>query len=258
MAQTDIQKSTSIRKGSMKLEIGNTLGSLVDIGAIRDFSWNAQGETSSIEFDNVDPITKFTKGDIFSADFTLCEIDWSNIELMNGGQVSVSTVAGALVSGALFAISETEWEFDKVVQIEGQNDDNTAPTINSVTGSVDGVTSDYKIVKLPNGKWGISIDTGGALTTEAQDVTVDYDYTPTASKQVSFEATGQLQEKFLRITNVDEFGNDFVITMSGVTNTTTLALNFASDNSADEVATLPVTLSGKVLPNGLVDTQVTT
>lgn len=254
MNQTTVQKEKALRFGSLKVEIGNTPSTLVDIGALRDVSFEGKGEITALAFDNA-PERKLTKDmDKFSLNATLCEINFSNLSIMSGGMIDVTNVAGALVSGDTFTMIETEWEFDKAVELTGQNSTGAVPTINSVTGSVSGSTSDYKLVKLPNGNWAISIDNGGAIATIAEDVVVNYDYTPSASKKVTFKSKGILADRFMRLTNTDQYGNTKVVTMKGVANIEALNINFASDDE-NEVATTPISLEGYIID--IIDAQQT-
>jgi hypothetical protein len=253
--QTEIQKPGAIRSGSIVLEVGPTLQTLVNVGALRDITLNQTGETQDIEFDNADKLRKFINGDQFALGATLAEIDWGNIGIMNDGQVNITSTPGSAVNGATQLVPTLEWAFDRVIELDGQNADGSAPTINSVTGSSDGATSDYTVVKLPNGKWGVSITSGGALSTENQDVTIDTDYTPAALRTVTFNQNGRLVEKFMRITNTDENGRTQVFILSGVTNVSPIELDFAGDEEAD-VATLPVSLEGRLVR--IEDQQSTT
>lgn len=256
--QTEIQKDNAIRTGSILLEVGPTMGSLVNVGALRDISFNQKGETGAVQFDNVPEIRTFKNGNKFSLDATLAEINWSNIAIMNDGQVEVTSVAGAPVAGATQAIAVGDWGYGSVVELAGQNSNGTAPTINSVTGATDGVLAlnvDYNLVKLANGNWGVAILDSAGVTTTAQIVTVNYDYTPSASKVVTFRENGKLVEKFMRITNTNEDGLTKVYVLSGVSNIAPIEIDFAGDEEND-VATLPVMLEGRVV--SITDAQQTT
>lgn len=256
--QTEIQKSSAIRSGSIVLEVGPSLGSLVNVGALRDISFNQKGEVEEIVFDNVPELKKFRNGNKFSLDATLAEINWSNIAIMNDGQVAVSAVAGTLVAGAEQTLVAGGWAYGQVIELDGQNSSGLVPTINSVTAGTDGalvLNTDYNIVKLANGNWGIAIIDSVTVTTLAQDVVVNTDYTPSASKVVTFLRNGSLVEKFMRITNTNEDGKTKVYVLSGVTNVTPIAIDFAGDEEND-VAVLPISLEGRVV--SITDSQQTT
>ena len=81
------------------------------------------------------------------------------------------------------------WEYDVPFELEGQNADGTAPSITSITGSVDGVIAtpaDYSLVKYNStGKWSVMIIDSVTVTTEVQTMTVLYDYTPSVNTKVT-------------------------------------------------------------------------
>jgi hypothetical protein len=253
--QTTIQKKNSLRYGSTRLEIGTTLSSLVDIGALRGVSLEQLGEVTSIKFDNVPEIKMAKDQDKFAVKAELAEINFTNLALMSGGIITVTNNAGSPVSDDTQVFSQTEWEFDKVVELNGQNSDGTAPNIDSVTGSVDGATTDFKLVKLQNGNWAVSINSGGSITTEAQDITVQYDYTPSASKEITFKSKAVLEDRYMRLVNTNQDGKTITKTFKGVANVEPLNISFAPDDE-NEVATTPISLEGYIIKG--VDAQQTT
>ena len=86
-------------------------------------------------------------------------------------------------------------------------------------------------------------------------MTVDYDYTPSASKVVTFSESGKMVEKYMRITNTNENGDTKVYILEGVSNVTPIEIDFAGDEEND-VATLPISLEGNVV--SITDAQQTT
>lgn len=108
--------------------------------------------------------------------------DLEAIQQSSGGLFNLENVAGTPVAGATQVIS-SGWVKNTFYSIENQNGDATVPTINSVTGSVDGaltVDTEYIVVKQGSEGWGIILL--DAITTDAQNITIDYDYTPSAGK----------------------------------------------------------------------------
>ena len=59
MSQTNLQKSEALRYGSVTLSIGDDFSSLVNIGAIRNMSFEHKAENIEVAFDNVPSIKKF-------------------------------------------------------------------------------------------------------------------------------------------------------------------------------------------------------
>lgn len=257
MPTTTIQKSEAIRKGSVRIEIGDDIGSLVDIGAIRNPQFTSLAANQSIEFDNVDDLKKFVDGDKMQFSFDLAEINLTNLAQLDAGMVTLSTTAAALVSGATQTALSGGWSYDNFIALAGQNGSGAKPTINSVTGGTDGalvVNTDYFVVKQGN-TWGIVVRDSVTVTTEAQDIVVDYDYTPAASKKLVFNSQGTKVLKYVRVTNTDENGNEFRMDFNRATNFAAPTIDFAGDDEED-VAILPVTLEGYLVE--LVDEQQTT
>lgn len=259
MAQTTIQKQASIRFGSAKLEVGDDFLSLVNLGAIRGLSFNHKVETQTIPFDNTEEIKQFKNGQRASLTFQLAEFDLTTFGILDDGLVINSTIAGTLVSGATQTVTSGSWLEKNFIEIENQNGDGSAITVNSVTGATDGALvadDDYEVVKNGQGKYGIVLNlAGAALTTEAQNLTINYDYTPNASKKVTFNDFGTKTEKVARITNTNSSGDTFIMELTAVTNITPTVLPFVADD-ADDVAVVEIELDGYV--SQILDSQSTT
>lgn len=246
--QTEIQSPNAIRAGSILLEVGPNLSSLVNLGALRDVSFEQQGENANIEFDNAEGISKYYNKRTFQLNATLAEIDWDNLAIINANEVTVVNENGDPVSGEEQVVDADTYDLDKTIELEGQNADGSAPTINSVTGSVDGAlaAADYDLVKQSNGRYALVLNSGAGVTTTDQTITVDYDYTPSATKVVTINDSGTREKQVMRITNTNEAGKTLVVVVEGVANVAPISIDFAGDNEA-EVATLPISLEGKVL-----------
>lgn len=247
--QTTIQVTEAIRKGSVRVLVGDDFGSLVDIGALRDPILNSLAENQEIEFDNVDSLKKFVKGKKVQVTFNLAEINLTNIEKLDSGLVSLSTVAGTLVSGATQLVVSGGWNFNQFIKIENQNGDGSAITVNSVTGATDGALvedTDFYVTQNENGEYGIMIIDSATVTTEGQNVTIDYDYTPNASKKLTFNESGNKTLKAMRLINIDENDKEFRIDIENGTNFAPISIDFAGDIE-DNVAILPVDFQGDLV-----------
>lgn len=104
----------------------------------------------------------------------------------------VENVAGTLVSGSTQDVVNPSAYLSFIV-IDNQNGDGSAITVNSVTGSTDGALvagTDYEVVQA-GGKYGIQLISGGAITTLTQTFTINYDYTPNATRLLPGFVEGQ-------------------------------------------------------------------
>lgn len=257
MSQTTIQKEAAIRKGSVRVLIGNDFSSLVDIGAIRNPVFTSLVQNQNIEFDNVDDLKKFVEGNKVQLTFDLAEINLTNIAALDAGLATLSTVAGSIVNNHPQVVASGAWSYDNFIAFEFQNGDGSKITPDSVVAGTDGalvLNTDYFIVKQGN-TWGIVVRDSSTVTTAAQAVTITFDYTPAASKKLVFGTQGTKTKKCVRIVNTDENSKEFRIDMNNATNFTAPSIDFAADDEED-VAILPVQLEGYLVE--IVDEQQTT
>lgn len=255
MPQTNIQRDDAIKFGSTKLEVGSSFESLVDLGALRSMQFNSKSETQEIAFDNTANIKKITNGNKASLTCQIAEIDMTTYEILNKGVVSITNNAGTLVSGASQAVASGAFGFNQFIEIENQNGDGSAITVNSVTGATDGALvadTDYYVGQNGSGKYGIFILDSATVSTMAQVFTIDYDYTPNANKTITLSESGVRTEQVARITNTNSEGNTFVIELTGVTNIVPTVLPFLADD-ADDVMTMEIELEGLV--SQIIDSQ---
>jgi len=253
--QTTIQELEAIRKGSVRVLVGDNFSSLVDIGALRNPVFTSLVENQEIVFDNVASLKKYVNGEKVQFAFDLCEINLSNIAKLDAGLMSLSTVAATLVEDAEQLIVAGDWEYNKFIKIENQNGDGDAITVVSVTGATDGVLAaedDYYVGQNEAGEYGIFIKNTTAVTTLNQNVTIVYDYTPNASKKIEFNSSGNKTLKVLRIINTDENNKTFKIDIENGTNMTPISIDFAGDEE-EEVAVLPIQFEGELVE--IVDEQ---
>lgn len=167
-----------------------TPGSLVRVGSVRGLVSNFDNAAQAVDIKADDTGTVF-KGYIpevrFEGSF-LENADRDLMALLLGG--TPSNVAGVLVAGAEQVIANP-FVAGKFYPITNQNGDGSAVVVNSVTGGTDGaltVNDDYIVTEV-DGVYGIVLNTvagGGTLTTLAQTITIDYDYTPNAREDLTF------------------------------------------------------------------------
>jgi hypothetical protein len=254
--QTTIQKTEAIRKGSVKVQIGDDFLSLVDIGAIRTPKITSLAEPQSIKFDNAAELKQFANGDKVKFDFVLTEINLTNLSKFDGGMVTLSTVAGSATPVTNEAHG-TGWTQGKPIKFGNKNGDNTI--VSSIVvkggGSTLVLNTDYRtyLSDGTNGELGYAYVV--PLTAQAGAITFDYSYTPNASKKLVFNNSGTKTLKALRVINTDANGKKFQIDIQNCTNMQAPAIDFAGDVDA-EVATLPISLEGYFV--SITDEQQTT
>lgn len=178
-------------------EAGST-DSFTDIGVMANgFTSTYQNANSEVEFGNAqnpDKVSKNLKLQI--APTELYTMKNNIFALLSGGLITEETTAGTPVVGGTQTVASGAWAYSQFIELTGKESDGSQPTINSVTGSVDGalvLDTDYFVMKGVGG-WGIYIIDSATVTTEAQNIVIDSDYTPaagstlysgTSSKQLS-------------------------------------------------------------------------
>lgn len=111
-----------------------------------------------------------------------------NISKLSGGLFNYTAVAGTPVAGATQVEASGDWSYNQFILIENQNADASAITVNSVTGGTDGllvVDTDYYVGQNAKGEYGVFVIDSATVTTEAQTMTIDYDYTPATGKTIT-------------------------------------------------------------------------
>jgi len=256
MSQTSIQKSTAVRKGAVKVEIGDNFASLVDIGALRNPQINSKAENQAIKFDNVEDLKKFVNGKMIEMTFDLCEINMTNLAVLDAGLIAITTVAGSATPITSEALG-TGWTVGQPIKLANKNGDNTevSSIVIDAGGSPLLLNTDYNVYvgDGTNGTLGYTYIV--PVTVQAGVLDADYSYTPNASKNITFNDSGAKTLKVMRITNTDENGKEFRIDIENATNFAPISIDFAGDDEED-VAVLPITFEGDVVE--IVDQQQTT
>jgi hypothetical protein len=125
--------------------------------------------------------------------------------------VSGTPVAAAPVSGHSQVVASGGWHYDRFIPFDRQMGSKAKITPTSVTLGTNGAIvagTDFAIVEQSPGSgiWGIVIWDSTTVTTEAQGVTILYDYTPLASQTTYSGGKTTIPYFMARITNVDEDG----------------------------------------------------
>lgn len=235
MRQTAVQVPEALRKGSVRVLVGDNFSSLVDIGALRNAAVNFLKEDQRIEFDNAPGLDYFVKGDRIQVTFDLAEINFDTIAVLDAGMINLQSTAGTPVSNATQLVVAGDWNFEQFIEIANQNGDGSAVNVDSVTGTSDGALTadvDYHVIEV-NGKYGIVVHSGGSASTENQNLTIQYDYTPSASKKITANASGRKTGKCMRIINEDNDGKLFKLDIEDGTNKAPINFDFAGDEEED-------------------------
>ncbi len=236
MRQTAIQVPDAIRKGSVRVLVGDDFDNLVDIGALRDANINFLAEAQRVEFDNAPGLDYFVKGDRIQVTFNLAEINFDTIAVLDAGMINMTTVADTPVSNATQLVVAGSWSYNTFIPIANQNGDKSAVNVDSVTGATDNTLAaetDFFVTQDANGVYGIIIVDSSNVTTLNQNITIQYDYTPNASKKITSNASGKKTLKVMRIINENNDGKLFKLDIEDGTNKAPISFDFAGDEEED-------------------------
>lgn len=244
MAQTTVQHPETIRFGSGRLEIGKSLDSLVDVGALTGVHFTHElGDKVTITSDNTGVILERAGTQTAKVEANLMEINLDTLAVYMGGVSKLETVAG---SQQTVTNEEHTLKGTTFIRLDRRMSDGNAVTINSVKkkgGSAAVENTDYVVAIDSDGYTCIARKSGSSVITDGSVVQVSYKYTPAAYKRLSFGGLQQLDAAVARITNYDSLGREFSITVYKATADSGIEIEFQADD-ADETDVVPITLVG--------------
>lgn len=244
MAQTTVQHPETIRFGSGRLEIGKSLDSLVDVGALTGVHFTHElGDKVTIASDNAGVILERAGTQTAKVEANLMEINLDTLAVYMGGVSKLETVAG---SQQTVTNEEHTLKGTTFIRLDHRMSDGNAVTINSVKkkgGSAAVEDTDYVVAIDSDGYTCIARKSGSSVITDGSVVQVSYKYTPAAYKRLSFGGLQQLDAAVARITNYDSLGREFSITVYKATADSGIEIEFKADD-ADETDVVPITLVG--------------
>ena len=244
MAQTTVQHPETIRFGSGRLEIGKSLDSLVDVGALTGVHFTHDlGDKVTITSDNAGVVLERAGTQTAQVEANLMEINLDTLAVYMGGVSKLETVAG---SQQTVPNEEHTLKGTTFIRLDHRNGDGNAVTIDSVKkkgGSAAVEDTDYIVAIDSDGYTCIARKSGSSVIADGSVVQVSYKYTPAAYKRLSFGGLQQLDAAVARITNFDSLGREFSITVYKATADSGIEIEFQADD-ADETDVVPITLVG--------------
>ena len=252
MAQTTIQKPDALRYGSVILYVGDDFGSLINVGAIRNMSFEHKAENVEVVFDNAPSIKKFKNGKKGSFVFDLAEIDVSTFYYTDDGLGVATNIAGVLTPVSDESVILTGNDSKALANKNGDNTEVGNIVVTDNTGVTTYVlNTDYTVQLGADGFTRIARIATGAIG-DGEEVHVDYEYTPNVSKKLTFNTGGTKAYKVARIVNTNNDGKTFRIDLDNVTNIKPLTTPFQGDDS-DDIMVISMELDGEVVE--IVDEQ---
>lgn len=244
MAQTTVQHPETIRFGSGRLEIGKSLDSLVDVGALTGVHFTHDlGDKVTITSDNAGVILERAGTQTAKVEANLMEINLDTLAVYMGGVSKLETVAG---SQKTVTNEEHTLKGTTFIRLDHRMDDGNAVIIDSIKkkgGSPAVKDTDYIVALDSDGYTCIARKSDSSVIADGSVVQVSYKYTPAAYKRLSFGGLQQLDAAVARITNFDSLGREFSITVYKATADSGIEIEFQADD-ADETDVVPITLVG--------------
>lgn len=243
MAQTKVQHPETIRFGSGRLEIGKSLDSLVDVGALTGVHFTHElGDKVTITSDNAGVILERAGTQTAKVEANFMEINLDTLAVYMGGVSKLVTVAS---SNKTVTDEEHTLNGTTFIRLDHRMSDGNAVTIKSVKkeGASAVKDTDYVVAIDSDGYTCIARKSGSSVITDGSVVQVSYTYTPAEYKRLSFGGLQQLDASVARITNYDSLGREFSITVYKATADSGIEIEFQADD-ADETDVVPITLVG--------------
>lgn len=227
--------------------VGDDAGSIVDLGAVRNVRFTGRQVANEVVSDNRGTILHKVRLD------GVVEFDWlepgdpSKMEVLFKGLVTKGTNAGDAVTGYEQTVNSGSWSYNTFIPFTYQDGDGTILTINSVTGSVDStlaVNVDYITQQHDDGRWGIVVLDSATVTTKAQNIVINVDYTPAASLTLTGGTSQTATARYVKIIapSEDNANTTREIVMSSAYCKSDMLLPFVNVENAGDVGVMPVTI----------------
>lgn len=232
--QTSAQKSSSIRLWSVKMLLDN-----IDIWLLENAKLESTYNVLNLKAHNWRlPVKKRIESVKITAELwelffdNLAKIDWHGV-FSNIASTPVVITAEAKGTG---------WVIGKPIRLNNKNGANTIVT--SITVKANGsaliVNTNYVtyVWDGTNGDLGYTYIV--PVTANALAITVDYTYTPNASKKAIWSDVNKLITMYeLKMINTDENGKNLTITIPKGYSTNAMAFWFVADDNVTDVMKMP-------------------
>lgn len=242
MSQTFIQHPETIRFGSALLEIGDSLDSLVNVGACNGVKFTHElGDKVTIKSDNAGVVMERTGSQAAVVEADLLEINLDVLAEYLGGISKLSSSGDAQsYQNEVHTLVGTQF-----VRLHHRNSDGSE--VSSIVVKKGGTSTtrgtDYVIAQDSQGYTCIARIAGSSVITDGSEITVSYTAMEGASKKLTLGGLRTLEAKMARLTNYDSQGRPFSITVYKATADSGIAIEFKADD-ADETDVVPIKLRG--------------
>lgn len=228
--------------------VGDTVDSLISLGVIpeeTESSVNITYEVAKVQGSRSETVAEWIRNMVANCSTALYQINMKKINMLAGGVMQISEVAGTAVTGETFTAKANTFAKGAFILIPGQNMSGEKQSITKVAqGSTTlAADTDYIQMKTEAG-WGILILPASTAAIN-KDLTVTYNYTPSKSVKATMGAGSvEIQSKIVRFKKVVN-GKTFQVTLYSAVMTNGINLSFPAESS-DSIPSLPVEITGSL------------
>jgi hypothetical protein len=243
--QTTVKDGNQIRFGSAKVEVGASVGALIDLGAAKDIKFEESFDVVYLTPDNAPKKQIAVKDHEAKVTFSMMEVNLANLNTIRGGMDTYDTVDGSSTPVTDEAHTLTGV---KGVRLNYKNGDGTLVTISGAkdtAGTTAVPNTDYVAYLDPEGYTCVARVAASTIITDGDGIKVSYSYTPSASRSMSTGGLNTITPRVVRLTNTNSAGKKFEITVYSATSEGGIKLEFPADDG-DEPLMPEITLNGVV------------
>lgn len=250
---TTVQKASSIRFGSAKFEVGEDVNSLIDLGAMKSIVFEETWDEMTVTSDNAGVIKTGINNHAAGIEGDLMEINLAILATIRGGIDKIENITGTPKTVTNESVTLTGQTQKRLLNKNGAGTVVTAVTVKKgATTLVAG--TDYTLAVDSAGFTVISrVEGGGVASGDA--LTVNYTYTPLSAKRFLSGGLGTFQPRVARITNYDDAGKEFRITVYKATPENGLNITFPEADAEDPAIT-PIRMNGTLDSSRAVGEQL--
>lgn len=256
MAQTGVQNLVTVRFGSAKFEVGDTVGALVDVGAIRNGVFEHSFTPVKIKSDNAGYVRQGIRDEEAALGGDLMEINLENLSKFYKGVFTHATVAAAGVTVSNEAQTLTGTTENVLTKRNGDKTVVTSVTVTDVAGTTTYVADcDYVLGVNAAGYTTIQRAAGKTICSGLADVTIatpGKTYTTAGGAFTAGLAVGD----HITVSGCVETGNNGVKTVTAVSGTV-ITVNETCTAETPGVGQAVVITRGGIATGGIVHVDYT-
>lgn len=219
------------------------MGSLVDIGAVRNALFREEWEDVEVKSDNAGVVKVGIKEHVAYIECDMMEVNLENLNTIRGGLDTYDTVAGdpVAVTDELHVLNGTE--FVRLNFRNGAGTEVASISVKDISNNDAVRNTDYVIAVDASGYTCIARVADSTVIGDGETVKVNYTYTPNSAVTLTSGGKTSISDRVVRITNTDENDKKFQITLYKATVNEGQNIEFPADDG-DDPAMPKMTMKG--------------